>query len=385
MMKRFLSLLLATMLLASVGGLAEEAWSHVDFAGDWQRFAKAENEIHMAVNWALGYADAYLADRTWDNLCKARHAAASARAYLTYLDLPETELPVEAYVAFAGQGHDLSVLSLEWQGLAQCRSDSLLILRNLGDSLDREVFWSYDMEHLETWVQCEKQYQTGVLQYYAILTDYLLTTADTPSQRAEGEAAFAAACPEMFADYRWVNDDPTLQWMCSDMLDTIRGISDEKTKYTGARTADTLLMAEAFESGDLSILLNNAETITGRPEMISDPGWLTLNDEGIDYTIADAETGEDVYTMPGTAIGNEEISCSAIFADVSRAEFDSYLAGMSASGMTFNSDVTDGEKRTVIFVNSDCSFAFSWTSGCVIYIADGHVLLAPSWYFLTGK
>lgn len=385
-MKKLISILLALLMLTGIiAGAENETYGHVDFVHEWKRFVAVQNDIYGTVLWALSYAEEYLADPSWENLLKARHAADSAMHHLTAMVLPEASLPVDAYVAFMEQGYDMSVLMVEWKILPEYRDSALLTLESLSENLEYDVYWQADQECLAEWVALKVVEQRTEMECVAVMTDYLLTTADSPAQRNDEETMFAASFPMIFADYLWVNDGAQLEANYAALVKQVERTIDALEQNVGVQSANLIQVAAVCESDDLTILLENAVEHKGGMRMIADAGWPASDREGVNYYFEDEVTGDNLYTQPGTEIADGVIAHSAVFEGVPRSEFDAYVNGLKAAGVVFYKEDESADVYTVTYIDEHCAFAFRWRNERVIYVSDGRVVLAPRWYIMSGK
>lgn len=372
-MKKLLIALLCLML--ALPAQAEEP-DRTALTEEWTRLLTYYESAHAAQSWALDYAQRYLVSCAWEDLMQARLAASSAYTVLLYTDVPAAALPSEQYALWMQQGHDLTYIPTEFSYLRQVHIEATAGAAYLMEMLQHGVFWQPHQNILQNWIAVQQETLATERAMVINMTNALLLSA--PEALRNGEwAAYAAACPQLFAGAAWSADMPALEEAYAALLDRMENRIHDQSLVLGQGEIYTTLLLSLIEKADYAAIQQNAVPLTGLPHQISEPPWA---DPTVEYLWAD-EAGELWCAMPGESLEHHDISLRLVWYDVSRSAFDAYVKELLSSGMALVKDEAAPAQRMVYLRAGESLVALSWREAYTFLLSpDPAVCLTPVWF-----
>ena len=373
-MKKLLLILLCLALACPA--LAEEP-DRAALTDEWARLLAYDETIYQAETWALAYAQRYLSSGAWEDLLRARLAASSAYTVLLSTEVPATALPKEQYALWMAQGKDVTHIPLEFAQRAQDHSEHVSAMAYLMEALQHYVFWQPHQETLAHWVSLQQSVLAAECATICHATNYLVLTAPGELRTAE-QAAFADACPTVFAGYDlWYDTEDALNKAASAAIDDLETQYNRRYDILGEGEIYSTLLLSLIGEGHFAAIHQNAVAISGLPPLLAEPSW---TDPEIEYCWADEEGGL-WCAMPGTDLDGLPVTTRLTWKGIARSAFDDYVKELLLSGCAMYKDDASPEKRTVYLLAGDSLVALLWMKNYVVLLCnEPTVCLAPTWF-----
>lgn len=427
-MKRFLSLVLALSLLASLltacGGefageepspplitlSAEEndELTHKLLA-DWYGYLIRCEYLYGDFLWALSYLEPFLETPTWDNLQIARTAlaAASRKAEFMAEESLEQQMTTEDYHRLTQAGADISTVQITIDGIPAYLVDpTLLAYQSYQNHLSSPVemfFLTYDFDALQTWAHIQKQACEYELRLCAVQTDYLLLTLTSETEEEKFLAYTEERCPQIFQRREGNPQDADgLEALSAELIGELETLVGEMSSMVGQQQAALELERDASavldDSGKLeslhsyvSAMSADAVELQGFPPALPYPNWQHLSENVVtnyfwDEPIygLDDEGGSREYIWAGETIPSPPDFYIVTWMDVSLDDYFSYLDQLKSFRITPSDSRAEDGSYTTFFDLESSVFSLLWEEDTLkLYTLEGSVCFAPDWFLLS--
>lgn len=405
------ALLVLLMCMLPVHALADESYNTL--VNEWMLTLYEQEQMYAAVDWALDYAEAFCAEKSWATLVQARMAVTAAQEEIALLKFDAAQMAAEDYLPFLMQGHDFSHVQDQFGLMEQVRLDMLLDCTQLAGLLQTNPYWKYDFEYLQSWIESQRAMLKYAMMDLGNACNYIALAAGSDEERAAVRQFYQSSCPTIFAAYEgWMEDEMLLALLAAegnvdesfftlwqeDEANSDRLASVILDAYEDAGNTFELQMAvseenlntyfRVVESGDLSELLSDRVELSGMPGMLPDPCWEL--EEGA-YVLHSWMDVEDQLILPavGEKIDGMPASGISFYDGVNRAAFDAYvelLHSYAENGLLVAEIVeteNTAEGCTVLCLLEDASVAMLWAEDSAqLYGLDGLVAFVPGWYIM---
>lgn len=376
------------LLLGSLGAAGAEETVMDRFLNDWITLLTMREDRYTQENDALQTIITYGETESWEDLVRARAAAAftcDLVAYYAKTEVPQAMTEAD-YKRLIDQGMDIGDVRGEF---------SIYNGDTLADLSENVVpFWSryylanlmeraFDRNSVEEYVALAKA-QTGVnvqeLKYLYLINNYIaLEVPEADAQRLYALAGDNA--PGVMSAYRQpftsVND------VLNEMNDTVNLLEEALLAYEKALALGyaNLDAAQArFDRGESIVKPEERAALADRPKTLP---WPTFWDSGsgdVTYYWRDAEGG---VTAMSRGINRGEIpNCMHVSVPrVSREAYDQYVAQLGGLGLS----PTEATDAAALYCFSDGTiFMMEWSQdGVRLTVRNGQICFAPAWYIAS--
>ena len=382
-MKKLLCVLLSLVLLAGSAAFAQELTPADKLLNDWGSYLYNCEHLYANTDWAVQYADAYAKEPSWENLQKARAAVCMALVYAAAYELPEADASAEDQDALLDRGLDVSFVQVSLDEYQQEKQKLQNTLLNLQGTLEGEnAFWQYTLESLGMKTANMLEYSRHIRRYLAVTTNYLLQVLGEEAD-AEAYTAFVAQhCPTIAAHMaEFPGGTAELEAAAASVLDDAEACLLVEEELLGRSNAALMLYEEILASGDLSQLAEKAVAMADLPIPLPDPYWYDGLNADIQYYWRNAEGKAEIceeyaqLTVPD--------ACLVRYTGITREALDLYLDYLNECGIAHSTPTEADGKYTVLYEIGDGTVMFQMENGVLkVYMAEGPVLFAPTWYIL---
>ncbi len=376
-------ILILVLALLPLTGLARNDVGQA-VADNWKALLDAKESIYAAKFWSLEYIEVFCKEPTWDNLQRARVAAAAVCLDLMNLDRPACTVSNAQLAALAAKGADVSFIPYEFIALIDSLQANADMWHNLMRTLEDEPFWSYGMEYLSKWVPYEKELLHNEIYYTNDTTNYLLLQLE-PGLAAAFWDAMPAAYPTLCALREPWNDSSTaLEQRVEDRLDQTEGLELRGAQLLSLQTDNVSIIAGCVLSGDWAAVTDQIQPIEGLPVLLPNPNVLDRKHQNNFYfypgETADSrrlvQVGEDITVLP--------IGEIMLFTVVPKANFILYtyeLEAFSIRQVSIAGSLEDEGPCTLYYLANESFVVLSWEAEQArIYIMDNSACMAPDWF-----
>lgn len=383
-MKRVLCLLMLMVMLLTMSAPAEESRDET-LISEWMNCLYDYEWIFTMELWALGYAQDFCSDSSWENLMKARAAVDAVIQELSLMEEPVPSLTSKDYLQMLEDDVDLSFIQTEYASFAQARDDTLLQYVYLQDQLLNGVYWTYDIGHLKEWVASKQTLLAWERQYYADITNAVVNALQNDEMRDSVIDFYQENCPVIFEGYSgWQSEKELVEDQVTAALEGYEEAIGAYNKLLSIAEENLNTYFHALESGDLTILFENRYDIADLPPFLPDPGWYEPELAEMVYYWEDESTGEKSFAQVAEDINGIPDGCVLQYDQVSEEMLTEYTALLSLLGVETIGQKDEDGVRKIFFELYEVNFVIEWDgSKASFWFVDLPLAFVPEWYIYS--
>lgn len=386
-MKKLMTwILLAAMCIVgcAVPAAAEESEAKQRILSDWFDYLYASENFYGDMMWALEAAQKYCGDLTWENRQIAAMVNTAAAFCIEQRNLDGLLASTDDYNLFVKQGADLNFVEMELFSFDVEKENALLGLRNLLSYTEYSAFWSYGLRCMTEEIDLRMQLERANLEYLNITTRYILAQLGEDEQTENFRKFVEEHCPNIHA--AWQTEDASVQQLeaaGSDAYKRMEKLTSALEELDGMWQVTLDMHINSFESGDWSLIMENATQIDGLPLMLPDPGWGAYEGYGVRYYWLDAE-GKISIPREREAVERVPDGCQIQCEGLARADMSEYCEFLAELGIEPSISEASDESEFYSYDIAGCSMIIGWKNGTGTINMRGNMLcFAPVWYILA--
>lgn len=384
-------MLAALILFAAVTGCAGEASAAIGskkvpvevankLCEDWFQLLLEKENAYQSLYRMLDYTDAYLQDRSWDSLLKARAAASAGVLALRQAEIPTMSLTDEECALLIDAGIEVNEVQREYENLQTNRNYLIDTMSLWCYTLEDDVFLRTSLEEeIPVKAELDRDFRNLECRYYCNLTNYLLLqmgqTRQLWDQWLEQLPTLAAFREE------WYEDIDAVIAQTTPILDEIALQEIRMGTVLGTSSYLLEIVQDAVETGDLTALSREVSTASDTPGYFPIPTWMP--DVVKLYLVTEPDSGQKRLVRAGEELTGVPSACYISCGTIPQEEVENYQAQLEALGIaTYGEWETPGETYQLL-VKSDRSYLMvEWNQEeTAIFLTEPVGCLIPALYY----
>ena len=313
----------------------------------WEEYLDFRETLDSTILWAIEGIDPYAQNPTWDNLLRARAAAAAAWNALKKVQAPSSTVDAQTLEVLHDYKEELVPVQDHLSSAALDLTDARNFLTQMRYNLEDLFLYKTDVAATQKHIALRRQTLTGYSRYVSLLTNHLYRTWGM----ADRWEPLMARCPTLAAHSQpWENNAKLLDTLADQALDqyTTAALGFSALNVLGETSLDALNQVDQF--GNWAPLKSLIEIPQGMPAVWPGPFWVQEPSQ-IHYFVP-GEEGKNTILHAGDDLSRLPTSVFYYYDYVTREEYDLYLQDLKDCGATLLSeDTEEGGVMTFAFLN----------------------------------
>lgn len=333
-MKRIFAVVLILMMSFSVFARAENSGGSDAFYETLGNFILFCDRLLEDELWVYGYVEAFYEERTYDRLNMARTAVQSAMREIRTMELPEYGISREDDISMMASDIDIDALIEEIDGAYTTWESAIIRLESLFDILVMDIYYEPALDNLMRGIELFRQSAYMDAQSLVNLMNYLLLQADSFGMSEDFWSYIKENTVVVSGQMNvYGNDEISLAEAEGELIDKIADNNMKISQNIELRDVYMLLIDEAVETWDFSILEANRTQIEGEYEVFPEAVWMMPENGEYLYIFTDPETdGVFIHTM-GNEIDNAPDRIQMTFKGITGTQAVDYIRLLLSYGV----------------------------------------------------
>ena len=344
---------------------------------DWFNYLQYEEHQTQDMLWALSSAKKAVDEPEWDNLQRALTVLETALLYVGQRDTPKKETTDEAYSLLREKyGDDVYNVKSSIPGQ---QSQYLNELESLRTDLQIRFFGDSSRSSLGEELTLQEDQYKILLEYDACFTAYLIQLLG-PSENTDKLRDYVQEYLPNICAYMPSKDLSLeeLEALGIEILDRGDVILRELEQSLSHKENDLILLQDALESDDFSVLTADSARIGGLSDVLPTPGWFFSETASFSWLLGDG----DAHRVPNELEELTENPTEMVFTatDALREEVLEYIGVLEALG--YSGELRDDQDGVLYhLVQDEWEMIIRWDGDSTEMELTGNLpCLAPQWY-----